>query len=118
MTKTLRNEIREIVKEVLAEAMNPAECYALVAEDDGRFMGTYKNKEDAIEDAESMSQAAPGTSYRVCRCDKDGHFDYDDYVHTTFNEGKDWLMNHLRENIKEVVDISLRLYHNKNSVHD
>lgn len=97
-------QIDGIVKDMLAKKMEEGGVYyALVAEKDGRFMGKYDSKEDAIEDAESMSQAAPGTSYRICRCDKDGHFDYDDCVHTTFNEGKIWLSDYLRENISDLI---------------
>lgn len=111
------NIIKKIVRQVIKEEFNkmeeatPQEKYILVDNTDMAYMGTYYNSEDAIEDAKSMAEANPYGLYSVCKSDDGKTFDYEkDCIYNTFDEGKQRVLNYIRENMKDIVKDVLMEY--------
>lgn len=112
MNKLTENKLQQLIKEALEEMVTDAEGmyshgYVLVDDADMAVLGNYNNPDDlqdAINDAKSMAEANPYGSYRVCGCDENGQYDYDETcVFSTFNEGKQRFAKYLNENIKTIL---------------
>lgn len=112
MNKLTENKLQQLIKEALDEMITDAEGmyshgYVLVDDADMAVLGNYNNPDDlqdAINDAKSMAEANPYGSYRVCGCDENGQYDYDETcVFSTFNEGKQRFAKYLNENIKTIL---------------
>lgn len=100
-----KNIIHNIVKKTIIEALTEAndtvsEEFILIDDRDGQEMGTYSNKNDAIQDAKSMNEADPSGVYKICTIDANGERKC---IYSTYDEDKIQFNESLKRYLKNLI---------------
>lgn len=100
-----KNIIHNIVKKTIIEALTEtndtvSEEFILIDDRDGQEMGTYSDKNDAIQDAKSMNEADPSGIYKICTIDANGERKC---IYSTYDEDKIQFNESLKRYVKNLI---------------